>query len=384
MPEFTTDQLVMAMDQLHGVGNAAKLEFLRMLDELDRSEGWREDGATSLENWVAYRYAMTWHAASEHVAVMRALRDLPAIASAFGLGNISWEVLVMLCTFVTPEKDEQWADRARRIGASEVRSCARAARRMRREDAARLQAKRCLTASWDAAGDFLRLNGLIPGAEGVLVKKTLDRIADQLGPGRDGAFAPYEQRLADALVELAGTRIADDHDPDRATVVVNVDADELARAHGVGSLENGQPIPSEVVRRLSCDARIEVVIRSPDGTPVGIGRISRTVPHRLRRQLWERDGGCVVCERGAGNHAHHLKHWAHGGRTDLGNLVLLCRKCHRLVHDCGFRLARDRFGHVKMVRPDWRPVMNRPTPLRPEVRERMLGPGRARAPAMRC
>ncbi|MGH2759378.1 MAG: hypothetical protein ACRDKJ_07400 [Actinomycetota bacterium] len=51
--QFTTDQLVTALDQLHGMGNAAKLEFLRLLDHLDRCEGWREDGVSSLEGWVS-------------------------------------------------------------------------------------------------------------------------------------------------------------------------------------------------------------------------------------------------------------------------------------------------------------------------------------------
>jgi hypothetical protein len=372
------------MDQLHGVCNASKLEFLRLLDHLDRSRGWREDGATSLENWVAYRYAMAWRAAADHVATMRALRDLPALASAFGTGAISWEVLVVLCTFVTPEHDEEWADRASRISAAEVKTHARTARRLEREDAARTQRKRFLWMSWDVAGDFLRLNGLIPGPEGAIVKKAIDRIADQLGPGPDGVFTSYQQRSADALVELAATRVANDRDPDRSTVVVHVDARELERTNGKGHIEGGPAIASEVVRRLACDARIEVIARLPDGTPIAIGRISRTVPFKIRRELRERDRGCVVCGRAAGCHAHHVKHWAHGGPTDLDNLVLLCRRCHRLVHDQGFRLARDRFGNVKLIRPDWRPVPSRPAPLRPEVRERMLGPVGTSASAMRC
>ncbi|TML01269.1 MAG: HNH endonuclease [Actinobacteria bacterium] len=37
--------------------------------------------------------------------------------------------------------------------------------------------------------------------------------------------------------------------------------------------------------------------------------------------------------------AHHIKHWADGGATALSNLVLLCRRHHRLVHQPGgFRL----------------------------------------------
>lgn len=333
---------------------------------------------------MAYRYAMPWKAAADHVATMRALRELPKIAAVFREGLVSWEVLVLLCSFVGPEKDQEWADRAQRLNAAQVKAWARAARRKRREEAARAHGERFLHTWWDRRGEFLRLHGLIPGAEGAMVRKTLDRIFDQLGPGPDGIFAPREQRMADALVELAGTRMANDLDPDRATVVVNVDARELARIHGKGWIEDGPDVPSEVVRRLACDARLEIVVTDADAKPVGIGRISRVVPPALRRRLRERDRGCVVCGRQAGCHAHHTIHWAHGGRTDLDNLVLLCRRCHTLVHDGSFRLVRDRVGNTRLIRPDGRVVGNRPAPLRPEVRESVLGPSRNRHAPLRC
>ena len=38
-------------------------------------------------------------------------------------------------------------------------------------------------------------------------------------------------------------------------------------------------------------------------------------------------------------HAHHVKHWAHGGRTRLDNLVLLCGFHHRLLHEGGFKMS---------------------------------------------
>jgi hypothetical protein len=48
---------------------------------------------------------------------------------------------------------------------------------------------------------------------------------------------------------------------------------------------------------------------------------------------------------------HHITHWPDGGRTDLCNLILLCRRHHRLCH------ARDGFG---LAVEDERPVFRRP------------------------
>jgi hypothetical protein len=51
-------------------------------------------------------------------------------------------------------------------------------------------------------------------------------------------------------------------------------------------------------------------------------------------------------------HAHHVRHWSHGGSTDLGNLVQLCRHHHGLVHEGGYRLGCDSLGTLTFTRPD--------------------------------
>jgi hypothetical protein len=77
----------------------------------------------------------------------------------------------------------------------------------------------------------------------------------------------------------------------------------------------------------------------PDGSVLDVGRKTRTVPSAIRRALDHRDGGCRF--PGCGLRfcdAHHIKHWADGGHTRLDNLVLLCRRHHRAVHEEGFRV----------------------------------------------
>jgi hypothetical protein len=46
-----------------------------------------------------------------------------------------------------------------------------------------------------------------------------------------------------------------------------------------------------------------------------------------------------------------MVHWVHGSRTDLGNLVLLCRPHHRPVHEEGWTLQRHADGEVIAAPP---------------------------------
>jgi hypothetical protein len=72
-----------------------------------------------------------------------------------------------------------------------------------------------------------------------------------------------------------------------------------------------------------------------------VGRRTRVIPTAIKRALWLRDQGCRFpgCTNHRFIHGHHVKHWLHGGRTALDNLLLLCSFHHRLVHEGGFTIA---------------------------------------------
>ena len=57
-----------------------------------------------------------------------------------------------------------------------------------------------------------------------------------------------------------------------------------------------------------------------------------------------------------------MRHWAEGGPTTLSNLVLLCRRHHRAVHEEGYRITREPDGTVQVHRPDGRPLPAVPPP----------------------
>lgn len=367
--------------QSRALANAAMRELFALLRELEKREVWKTDGCVSMEHWVSYRFVATRETARRWVESARALESLPAVGDGFASGAISEDALTEVVAFATPETDQEIAREAPASSIAYLRMKAREARRITREEADRLQRKRSLRTWWDQQTRMLMIRGQLPEAEGALVEKALERIAATapLDP-LTGTFDRYDVRCADALVELASSRIAADADADRATIVAHTD-DRTIAGEANGVLENGIELSSETVRRLGCDARVQAVTDRSDGTPIGVGRTSRKIPAWLLRQLRHRDGGCAWpgCGRQRWLHAHHIRHWADGGATDSDNLLLLCGYHHRLVHEGGWKIRVSPSGRLRFVRPDGYPLAFRPLNLRPEIRERFFEAS-ARAP----
>jgi hypothetical protein len=80
----------------------------------------------------------------------------------------------------------------------------------------------------------------------------------------------------------------------------------------------------------------------------------------LHRDQTCRFPGCAVRVGG-----HHVQHWAEDGPTTLSNLVLLCRRHHRAVHEGGYGITREADGSVQVTRPDGRLLAE--VPLRAKV-----------------
>lgn len=120
-------------------------------------------------------------------------------------------------------------------------------------------------------------------------------------------------------------------------------------------------IPPIIARRIACDARLQVAVEDAVGAAMGQRLDQRIVNRKLRRLLRRRDHG--TCQfPGCGTqrrlHAHHVIHWEHGGPTELENLISLCHRHHRSVHEGGWNIIdkNSRFvfydpqGHERRVR----------------------------------
>ena len=120
-------------------------------------------------------------------------------------------------------------------------------------------------------------------------------------------------------------------------------------------------VSMETSRRLACDASLVHMRHDADDNVLDVGRKTRTIPPSIRRALAARDTACRFpgctsrrCD------AHHVEHWADGGATRLDNLVLLCRRHHRAIHEGGFRVTRGRAGALTFLRPDGAPLQAAP------------------------
>jgi hypothetical protein len=107
---------------------------------------------------------------------------------------------------------------------------------------------------------------------------------------------------------------------------------------------------------VGCDAVLIPAILNSVGMVEAMGRSTRAIPRRLRRALVARDRGCAFpgCDRPAGwCQGHHIVHWAHGGPTDLDNLVLVCAHHHRVIHHGGWAVHIGANGLPVFTPPRW-------------------------------
>ncbi len=122
-------------------------------------------------------------------------------------------------------------------------------------------------------------------------------------------------------------------------------------------------LPLGTLRRLACDAEILPVVLGSRSQPLDVGRSSRLVTPAQWTALVLRDQHCAFpgCRRPPiACDAHHVRHWSDGGRTDLDNLVLLCRTHHTVLHTAPWE--------VRLDPADGRPEFVPPTALDPERR----------------
>jgi hypothetical protein len=345
---------------LYGEITAATREFLRVLADSDRHRDWAAEGFASCAEWLSWRIGITRDTAGEKVRAARALEHLPLISRAMEEGQISFSKVRALTRAATAENEAELLAFAKASSAAGLERLVRGYKTMDRTDEQRAERlrhrRRCLSVFPDNEGMYVVKGLLTPEAAGLLMR-AIDAAGDALfaATAKDDGDRPDPTQLrADALGLVAERALAagfggegapvSGSRAERYQVVLHVEPESLHEQGepGMSEMEDGTRLSAESARRLSCDASCVEITEGPDGSVLDVGRRTRTVPPAIRRELQARDRGCRFPGCGLRfTDAHHVVHWADGGDTNLGNLLLLCARHHRAVHEGGFRVCTD-------------------------------------------
>jgi hypothetical protein len=363
--EELEEEIVVLAAHLH----AGEHRMLVLVAEYDRRRGWELGGHRTCAHWLAFRTGIDLGAARERVRAARALVDLPETSAAMRRGKLSFSMVRALTRVATPENEAELLELACGCTADQLEKIVRGFRLGSRQDeAAREKARhdsREFSVFPDEEGMYV-VRGRLTPEQGTLLMRAVEAAGDALFrekgvavTAENGSAEPSRraaaQRRADAIglvaeralaagfgqngassetdlpVPLSGTRA------ERYQVLLHVDSDTLAEdGSGLGrsELEDGTRVSAETSRRIACDASVVPIRHGNGANDLNVGRKTRTVSPALRRALEARDRGCRFPGCGLRfTDAHHVKHWADGGETKLGNLVLLCSYHHRLVHE---------------------------------------------------
>jgi hypothetical protein len=377
---------------------AATAAWLRLVAEFDERGGWHGVGINSCAHWLAWQCGMSPVTAREHVRVARALRGLPRLAAAFDAGRLSYAKVRALTRIAAPDCEAALLEFALSATASQTERFCQAWRRVDHDEGNPGAEPRSEVGqsfqSWTDGEGYLTLKIRMPAEAGAELLVAIDSLAERDARreraqnkkaeaahravraaggqvdravaercAEDAAVGLARERIAArriaALGALAEARVTMDRragDPPRREVVVHVDAAVLAddAAAGRAHYEGGPAITGAHARRMLCEATV-VVMLEKGREPLAVGRRRRRATTGQRRALLRRDGGCARpgCPetRIERLHAHHMRHWLFGGRTDLANLVLLCDTDHGLAHDHELVLSRQN-GRLIVLTPD--------------------------------
>lgn len=362
--------------------------------------------------WLRRRCRMHPNDASARLRTARLLAQLPETAAALQDGDVSprhGEVIAGVVSDLgletAREAEPVLLEAARKVDPKQLRRLTRHLRQVvdpaGAEGAARREhARRRLSLSETFDGLF-HLEGVLDAESGSTLLAALTPLSAP--HGRDDTRTAA-QRRADAITELARRQLDAGGLPqlggERPHLTVTTG---LATLRGEGAVvpaqpDWGGPVAPDAARRLACDAtvtRVSIDDRPPadflpglppvlrDAPPqvLDVGRATRVISPAQRRALASRDGGCrfPYCDSPAPwTDAHHIHSWATGGPTDLNNLVLLCRRHHRSVHEGGWAITGNPNNHLRFNPPrDESPRHEPPRDSRPPKAHPCSQEGRA-------
>ncbi|MDW3218105.1 MAG: DUF222 domain-containing protein [Acidimicrobiales bacterium] len=400
--QLTADEAAAEIARVERERRRLDAEAVALLDRIDWSGVFRTDGHFSARVMMRLHGHLSGSEAAQRDRVMKALRDLPAVAACYGDGLVgSDQVRRIAAVWANPRvreylsvcEDEfllaareleyvdfdafcvQWVNAVDMEGAHE-----KANRRWRRR---RIQ----LSADFNG---FWSLDGRLMSADGADLKEVLDRLVDALRLGdievakaehgdnwRQHLPRTLPQLRYDAFVELVrrGAMVGPDGEKLDITIDYCIDGDtyeqqaallvgaeppplEPTDRHRFSRTADGTYVnPAEIVAR-SLVSNVRRVVFDAGGVVIDLGRRSRLFTGNARDAAllselacywtgcWVPSSSCQV---------DHLVPWEGLGKTNPGNGAPACGT-HNRIKQQGFHAWRTPTGEWRISRPDGSPV----------------------------
>ncbi len=169
--------------------------LLGIVGELDRREGWRSEGATSMAAWLAQRCGVSEGTGRSWSHVAERLGDLPHLAQGLKVGALSYDKVRAAVDLATPETDASILRQAEECSVRQLRDLARAKRGPTDAGAASDHETRYLRFN----DTNFSLNARMPSDAYAIVRSA---VSDAARAFPSDGETPYDQRQCDGLVSL--------------------------------------------------------------------------------------------------------------------------------------------------------------------------------------
>jgi len=349
--------------------------LLPRLGELDRREGFRREGATSLVTWMTQRLGVSEATARSWGCVAGRTWDLPLLTEALHAGELTFDKVHAVVEYAQPETEGEVVQQAKECSVRQLRELARRARQARATDD---------DTTADHATRWLRfcdsrrtISMKLPVEKYNQVRSEIEAEAKKIPS--DG-ITRWDQRLCDAFIRLIGCNgpSSGDGGPPNASrrplVVAHIDYALLRGGESdlLAELQDFGLISHATARRIACDADIAIGLDDGQGHTMYEGRKRRYPSDAQRREIWRRDRTCRFgsCPHSTFTEVHHLVPWDPVGPTDLDNLVLLCDHHHDRIHTVGWHWKGNPNTELTFIAPNGTAIVSRPSPMWTTRRDR--------------
>jgi hypothetical protein len=283
----------------------------RELLELKRGDKLKEFGCNNIGQYAECKHGIPEREARAMARLAEALETLPALARAAEDGTLSFYELRLLTRYATPESDQHCVRLASEFTVGQLS-------RVLRDLAGALDSKKSreVLVHWKLDSETL-----------VMFEHALRKLSEQSQRRLDTNEGL--QRMA-ALV-LTGKSDDEAVESCREYAALDILADEARRRATLADL------PDEITYEAPEVQLTKVGDVAPwENNLLRFNPNSRMLTPAQRTEIMRRDCYCCAtpgCHNTLWLQVHHIEYWYRGGRTVWGNLVVLCSKCHRLIHE---------------------------------------------------